>query len=174
MKIIDNTKEFIAKWFNRFKIFSHLFAIWAIIYTTTNICNFRIAFEYSDGIKFLAKKETGEVIEERTKILPSMVAFFMKFAGIKIDIIVDKENDLKIKSISFADEIYIVENQNEKYEILEKKGYILFFTNSDEGIIQAKKAGIKAIRIKRNPKSKNPLKYNPGSFGEKIMPLSEI
>ena len=173
MKIIESITTFIGKWFNRFRVFSHLFAIWAIIYSTINICNFKVAFEYNDGIRFIAKNQNGTIVEERTKIIPTLTALIMKLIGVKVDVIVDKEDINHIK-ISFADNIYYVSNQNEKYELLERNKYILFFANSDEGIIQAKKAGIIPIRIKRNPKSKNPLNYNPGAFNERFLPLSEI
>ena len=173
MKLIDTLKEFINRWYKRFKVFTHLFAIWAVIYSTINICNIKVAFEYNDGIMFLAKNKDSSIIEERTKILPSLLAIFMKFIGIKIDIIVD-ENDINPKKAFFVDEIYTVKDQNEKYQILENKKYLIFFSNSDEGIIQARKAQIIPIRIKRNPKSKNDLMYNPGNFNETILPLSDI
>jgi len=174
MKIIDTTKEFINRWFKRFRTFCYLFAIWAVIYSAINICNFKVAFEYNDGIIFMAKNQEGKVIQERTKVIPTLMALFMKIIGVKIDVIVDEENDLKLVKPFFADNMYIVKNQNEKYELLERNGYLIFFANSDEGVIQAKKAQIIPVRIKRNPKSKNPLNYNPHKFKEIILPLSEI
>ncbi|MEF3279945.1 MAG: hypothetical protein K6357_03135 [Elusimicrobiota bacterium] len=189
--IFESIKGFIVKWYDRFKKFCYLFAIWAVIHSTISICNFSAAFEYDDGIVYSRDAyqkaiEAGDDFNsrlnlysdyERTKIIPFLTMFFLKIFGFKIDIIADRP-DINSSGIikkwkEISSSIYFVSDQNQKYEILESKKYILFFANSDEGITQAKKAGISAIRIKRNPKSINKLSYTPGKFNEIILPLSE-
>lgn len=193
-KIIESVKAFFNKWYNRFRIFCYSFAIWSVFYSSISICGFSVAFEYDDGIAYTedvkrnAKENgkdniyyaiNGNTELERTKIVPFLSLFFLKILGFKIDFILDRE-PINIQSVNkkwngWANGIYFVSDQNQKYELLESKKYIFFFSNSDEGVIQAKKAGIKAVRIKRNPKSlSNNLSYNPGKFGEWTLPLSEF
>ena len=193
-KIFESVKIFVSKWYNRFKRFCYIFAIWSVMYSTVSICGFSVAFEYDDAIvysedaKRKASEESGKIIYrelnartdlEKTKILPFLALSFFKLLGFKIDFIIDRE-PLNIQPVNrkwnnWANGIYFVTDQNQKYEIIESKKYLFFFANSDEGVIQAKKAGVTAIRIKRNPKSTaNPLSYNPGKFKEYVIPLSEF
>lgn len=49
----------------------------------------------------------------------------------------------------------------------------IFYGDSDSDITNAQDAGIEGIRILRSPKSSYKSKYNPGNYGEKIIPDSE-
>lgn len=192
-KILENIKNFILKWYNRFRTFCYLFAIWAVIYSSISIAGFKVAIEYDDGIVYSeeAKKKALENPDnyyarlnlnteyERIKLIPFLTLTFFKLCGFKVDFIVDREEmntqNINIKWSGLADNIFFVPDQNKKYEILESKRYLLFFANSDEGIIQARKSGVIPIRIKRSPKSlTRTLSYNPGKFKERILPLSEF
>jgi len=193
-KIIGSIKSFFSKWYNRFRVFCYLFAVWAIFYSTVNICGFSVSFEYDDGMvysedaraKAMEKNKddiyselNSNIKYERTKIIPFTTLILLKSLGFKIDFIIDRK-PINISYITkkwgdYANGFYFVGDQNEKYEILESNKYLIFFTSSDEGIIQARKANTWVIRIKRNPKSKlNPLSYTPGKFNEKVMPLSQF
>lgn len=190
-EIKQAVKAWISKWYMRFKTFVYLFAIWAVIHSTVNVCGFSVAFEYDDGIAYttdayikarnLSGDEFFKILNEnssldRAKIIPFLIYQILKISGFSIDIIVDRKNISSERLVSRwqGSAIYFTTSPNEKYEILNIKKYLIFFANSDDGIIQAKKAGIYPIRIKRNPKSLNPLPYNPGKFGEKQIPLSQF
>lgn len=187
----EKVKTFFLKWYKRFKIFVYIYAIWAVIYSTVNISGFSVAFEYEDGLAYTTdtylKAKTNSTDElhrflnenahkDRIKIIPFFIYKTLKILGFSIDIIVDRKNissetlTLRWKNCG----VYFVSNSNEKYELLNKKKYLLFFANSDDGIIQAKKAQIYPLRIKRNPKSLNPANYNPSKYGEKVIPFSEF
>lgn len=68
------------------------------------------------------------------------------------------------------DEIHF---EKEKARILGEGRYLAFFGDSDGDIEEAEKAGVIGIRIMRHPSSDNKREYEPGSFGEWIVPWSE-
>lgn len=68
------------------------------------------------------------------------------------------------------DEIYFVKD---KTRILERDRYLAFFGDSDADIAKAKKAGVMGVRIQRHPKSSNTYGYEPGRYGEWVVPGSE-
>lgn len=191
-ELIEKIKAKIGKLYKRFRLFCYLFAIWAITYSSVSICNFSIAFEYDDGIVYSrdawqkAYESKGDFYYnlnsnynyERTKIIPYLIMLIFKASGFKIDFIVDRQaintSGIIRKWDYIVSSIYFLTDQNQKYELLESKKYLIFFSNSDEGIIQARKSNTWVIRIKRNIKSLNKLSYNPGKFNEKIIPLSEF
>ncbi|NLH40192.1 MAG: hypothetical protein GX445_09060 [Elusimicrobia bacterium] len=191
--VIESIKNLIKKWYSIFRNFCYLFAVWAVIYSTISICNFSVAFEYDDGVVYsgdLYRKAAQNKTEifysfinsntdsEKTKLIPFILIIFFKITGFKVDFIADRDNintsDIFKKWNNWASSIYFVSDQNQKYELLESKKYLLFFSSSDEGIIQSKKAGIYPLRIKRNPKSASELSYVPGRFNEFIIPFSEF
>lgn len=191
--VIESIKNLFKRWYGIFRNFCYLFAVWAVIYSTISICNFSVAFEYDDGVVYsgdLYRKAAGNKSEnfysfinsntdsEKTKLIPFMLILFFKITGFKVDFIVDRDNvntsDIFKKWNNWASSIYFVSDQNQKYELLESKKYLLFFSSSDEGIIQSKKAGTYPLRIKRNPKSASELSYVPGRFNEFIIPFSEF
>ncbi|MCX7641103.1 MAG: hypothetical protein N2Z20_00515 [Elusimicrobiales bacterium] len=190
-QIKESIKLWFLKWYIRFKIFTYIFAIWAVIYSTINICGFSLAFEYDDVLTYTTdsylkakdlkgdefyKKINENCYYDRIKIIPFTIYKIAKLFGFSTDIIFDRKNIATEKLFSKwrGSEIHFVTDSNEKFKILENKKYLIFFANSDDGIIQAKKANVYPIRIKRNPKSLNPLSYNPGKFGEKQIPLSQF
>lgn len=190
-QIKERISLFLTKWYSRFKTFVYLFAIWAVIHSSISICEFSVAFEYDDGLAYTtdsylkAKNLTGDEFyktlnenasSDRVKIIPFLIYKTLKILGFSVEIIADRKNLSPEKLISrwHGLKIHFVASSNEKYEILNSKRYLIFFANSDDGVIQARKAGVYPIRIKRNPKSLNPLPYNPSLFGEKVIPLSEF
>ena len=62
---------------------------------------------------------------------------------------------------------------NRKAELIKKFNISIYYGDSDSDITAAQEAGVKGIRILRSPKSSYKGKYNPGKFGEEIIPNSE-
>ena len=57
---------------------------------------------------------------------------------------------------------------------LKKKPFTLYFAASDAGIIQARKAGVWAVRLRKSGKSSLPAESTPRKFKEPVLPLSEF
>lgn len=176
----------------RLKIFAFLFALWAVIFSVNTVLGVKAAFEYDDGFAYTgdsfrkalktypkdsASEKAGEFCSaDRGKAAPILVSAAMGFIGIKTHLIADRPAESSQCLINRwgrrFEKIFFPANQNEKYMILEKNGYLVYFSASDEGIIQARKAGIKPVRVERNKNSMAVYEYNPGKFGEKKLPLS--
>lgn len=60
-----------------------------------------------------------------------------------------------------------------KAEKIRELNIKIYYGDSDSDITAAQEAGAKGIRILRSPKSSYKGKYNPGKFGEEIIPNSE-
>jgi hypothetical protein len=188
---------FLKRWFNRLRIFSFLAATWAVFFSVFTLLGFRAGFEYDDGLAFStpafqsARKEHTDTLSqeywssvnracnlERTKPAVWLSAWFFKVFGFKIDIFCQRDpagSGALVRSWKpLADNFYFAPEEDQKYQLLEKNRFILYFASSDGGIIQARKAGVAAVRIRKSKKSVLSYEYNPRKFKEPVLPLSEF
>ncbi|MBI4655663.1 MAG: hypothetical protein HY746_02830 [Elusimicrobia bacterium] len=190
-------KLFFAKWFLRFKIFSLLFATWAVIYSTVTLLGFKIGFEYDDCLVFSApafqKTMKEKIIEdapgywdsvngsyklERIKPLPYLALCLARFFGFETCVLCFRNEAGSENMVKYWKPLikvfYFTTDENERYKTMEKDSYLVYFASSDTDVIQARKAEIVPVRVRRSVKSLNKLEHNPGKFKEFILPLSEF
>jgi len=195
--MLQTLDGFLKKWLLRLKIFSFLAAIWAVFFSVFTLMGLRAGFEYDDGLVFSTpafKSAQGTGLEpgskgywdavnrsyklERVKPAVWLTAWFFKVFGFKTAILAQRDpagSDPLVQSWKPpADDFFFAADENQKYEILEKKGFTLYFAASDADIIQARKAGVWAVRIRKSAKSILPAAATPRKFGEPILPLSEF
>lgn len=174
-----------------------LVATWAVIFSVVTICGFKAGFAYDDVLVFstpafqkVIKEKVpqgtpdywetinGYYTLERIKVLPYLTAWIFKIFGFKIHVFASREPFGSEKLVNnwklLTDKFYFFTDDNQKYEVLGKNNFIIFFANTDLDIIQAKKSNVFAVRVKRSKKSVNKSEYNPGKFKEPILPLSEF
>ena len=189
--------SFLKKWLLRLKIFSFLAATWAVFFSVFTLMGLRVGFEYDDGLVFSTpafqsdrdlKVEPGSgdywnavnraYKLERTKPAAWLTAWFFRVFGFKVDIICQRDpagsDSLVQRWKPLADNFFFAADENQKYEFLEHKPFVLYFAASDAGIIQARKAGVTAVRIRKSPKSTLPSEFTPRKFKEPVLPLSEF
>lgn len=198
---MENNKEkpipIFTQWLNKLKKLSILAGTWAVIFATITILGFKIGFEYDDGLVFStpAFRQTRGIEEypdkkdywnflnrsyrlERIKLVPFMTAWLFKAFGFKIHVICMRSpigaDSLVHSWKPLITEFVFVNDNMEKYKVLERKCFTIYFADSDADIIQAKKSNTTALRIKRNRKSRNKTDYSPGKFNEFTIPLSEF
>ncbi|MCM2268172.1 MAG: hypothetical protein NDI60_10420, partial [Elusimicrobiales bacterium] len=115
---------------------------------------------------------------ERIKLVPWLTAWAFKALGVKIAVFCDRGSEgadsLEASWRRLADYFYFPRSEDEKYRILEKRRFVLYAGASDTGIIQARKAGVHALRIKKSHSSTVKADYNPGKFSERLLPLSQF
>ena len=193
--MIEKLKNFISRLYLRFKRLTFLIASWAVLFSTITILGLKIGVEYDDGISFTtpayrqAEKYKAQISasdywnfvnrnykKEKIKVIPSLVCWFFKAFGFKIYIVCsrgEEGSDALVHSWRpLVNKFVFVPDAFKKYELLEKEKFFFYFASSDEDIIQAKKAKITVIRIKRGNLSENSKPYHPGKYGEWILPLS--
>ena len=193
LQTLDN---FLKKWALRFKIFCFLAATWAVFFSVFTLMGLRAGFEYDDGLVFSTpafKSAQKTIMEpgskdywlavnrsyklERVKPAVWLTAWFFKVFGFKTAILAQRDqagSDSLIQSWKpLANDFFFAADENQKYELLEK-GFTLYFAASDADIIQARKAGVWAVRIRKSAKSTLPAPATPRKFGEPVLPLSEF
>jgi len=67
-----------------------------------------------------------------------------------------------------------VPNPEDLHLHLQDGRYVLFLGSTDRELLEAKKAGVFAVRVKRGSKAVLGGEYNPGQMGEIVLPLSEF
>ena len=186
---------FFSKWFARFRAFAMLAGAWGFLFSVNSLIGFQAAFEYDDGIVYstpafqAAEKDKAEpgspdywnsvnrsYSYERLKPVPWAAAWALRVLGVRIAFVLDRgpegADSLEASWRRLADSFYFTRSEDEKYKVLEKRRFVLYAAPSDSGVIQARKAGVTPLRIKKSPGSVNPLESNPGKFGERSLPLS--
>jgi len=189
--------NFFSRLLFRIKIIISLVFLWALAYSINTIMKNSIAIEYDGGIadstkswqameKESIKKNSKEYWakinafgeNDQAKPIPALLCAAAKSVGIKIYVLCDRENEntenLKKTWQRLATGIYFTPAPNDRYVFLEQHKPLAYAASSDENIIQSVKAEILPVRIKRSKKTKLPGNYNPGKFGEKIIPFSQF
>lgn len=195
--MLQTLDKFLKKWFLRLKIFSFLVAIWAVFFSVFTLMGLRAGFEYDDGLVFSAPAFRSAGIEkteqgsedywnavnrayklERTKPVPWLTAWFFRVFGFKVDILCRRgpagSDSLVQRWKPLADNFFFAADDNQVYEFLEHKPVVLYFAVSDADIVQARKAGVSAVRIRKNRRSTLPSEFTPRKFQEPVLPLSEF
>ncbi len=107
-----------------------------------------------------------------------LTALFFKVLGFKVSLLAQRDpagsDSLAQSWKPLADNFFFSADENQTYEVLEKKPFTLYFAASDAGIIQARKAGVWAVRIRKNKGSSLPAESTPRKFKEPVLPLSEF
>ena len=195
--MLQTLDAFLKKWILRLKIFSFMAATWAVFFSVFTIMGLRAGFEYDDGLAFStpayksaeeSKTEPGSkdywnavnrsYTLERTKPAVWLTAWFFKALGFKTSIVAQRDpagSDSLVQNWKpLADDFFFPADENQKYELLEKHHFTVYFAPSDAGIIQARKAGVWAVRIRKSKSSVLPYESTPRKFKEPVLPLSEF
>lgn len=187
----------LKKWLNRLKIFCMLAATWAVFFSVFTVTDFRAGFEYDDGLRFSAPafraaemskaapqtKEYWSAVNgahglERTKPVVWLSAWLFRAFGFKVDIFCQRDpagaEELVRSWKPLASGFHFTLEEDQKYRLLENGRYAVYFAPSDGGIIQARKAGVWAVRVRKSGKSMLRYGYTPRKFKEPVLPLSEF
>lgn len=188
---------FFSRWFGRFKAFSMAAGAWGFLFSVNSLIGFQAGFEYDDGLVYstpafqAAEKDKAapgsqdywnsvnrSFSYERLKPVPWLAAWTLKALGVRIAVFCDRGaeggDSLEASWRKLADHFYFTRTEDEKYRILEKRRFIVYAAPSDSGIIQARKAGVTPLRVKKSVRSVNPLESNPGKFKERTLPFSDF
>lgn len=189
--------QFFAKLLFTIKMLFFLVIMWAISFGVNSLMGSCIAIDYDGGIADTSKslrtvRQEGRKPslpdywqrlnsmggKDKAKLLPFLICLSAKAIGIKTYIICVRENEatgaiLKAWNKVSSDIVFTPE-PNDIYVFLDKKKPMAYLSSTDESLAQAIKAGIRPIRIKRKDKDDAPGSYNPGKYGEKVIPFTQI
>ena len=171
-------------------------SVWGLIFSLVTISRLAVAFEYDDGLVFstpaYAKARAGlsnpaseqfwSVVNrsydlESPQVTPFLLAWTLRLCGFKVAIIAqrpstDGEALQKEWRHLTPNGLFCFAPEKAGIRVFLGQGnYVLYFGGSDSGILEARKAGVYPIRIKRSAKSSNKEDYHPGTLGEIRLPF---
>jgi len=186
-----------AAWTTTKKILA-LMSAWGLVFSLATIAKLAVAFEYDDGLVFSTPayvKAFASVQEpfttqfwsvvnrsydiEKPKYLVQSFAWAFRVFGFKVAILADRPSTdgealrKEWRRLTPKTLFYFVADRGDRKACLERGNFVLYFGGSDSGIMEARKAGVYAVRIKRSPKSYKKEDYHPGTLGELVLPLSQ-
>lgn len=173
-------------------------SVWGLVFSLVTIARLGVAFDYDDTLvhseESFAKAarsvqqryspEYWKIVNgaydlETPKILPYGLACVFRAFGFRILILADRQatggDALKKEWRRLAPKGFVFVGAPEnKHLHLQDGRYVLFFGDSDRDMLEAKNAGVYAVRVRRGSKSAATDEYNPGRMGEKVLPLSQF
>jgi acid phosphatase class B len=174
-----------------------MMSVWGLIFSLVTIARLGVAFAYDDTLvdssAAYAKAEGAQQPRgtdywktinnayelETPKVLPYAVAGLARVFGFHILILAERQaaggEPLKKEWRHLAPRGFtFVSNPEDMHMHLLDGRYVLFLGSTDRELLEAKKAGVYAVRIKRPRKAVLGGEYNPGQMGEVVVPLSEF
>ncbi len=176
-----------------------LMSVWGLVFSLVTIARLGVAFAYDDALVdssaayakaagFAAQgrgpgywKAVNNAYDiESPKILPYAVAGLAYAFGFRILILAERQptdgEALKKEWRRLAPRGFFafVPDPEELHLHLQDGRYVLFLGSTDRELLEAKKAGVYAVRVKRGRKAVLGGEYNPGQLGEIVLPLSEF
>jgi acid phosphatase class B len=175
-----------------------MMSVWGLIFSLVTIARLGVAFTYDDtlvhsvdsfekathGVQQLRSPEYWKIVNnsydlETPKLMPYALACVFRAFGFRILILAERGASggeaLKKEWRHLAPRGFIyVPDPQDLHLHLQDGRYALFFGDGDRELLEAKKAGIYVVRVKRGAKAVHADEYNPGQMGELVLPLSEF
>jgi acid phosphatase class B len=172
--------------------------VWGLVFSLVTIARLGVAFAYDDTLvessAAFAKaagsatlphgsdywKTINNAYElENPKLLPYAVAGLARAFGFHVLILAERQatggEPLKKEWRRLAPRGFtFVPDSDDLHLHLQDGRYVLYLGSTDRELLEAKKAGVYAVRVKRGRKAVLGGDYNPGRMGEVVIPLSEF
>ena len=184
-------------WTNTKKVLAVMSA-WGLIFSLVTICKLGVAFDYDDTLVFSTPafaKAFASVSQpftpefwaavnhaydiEQPKVVASSLAWMFRAFGFRVSVICSRpavEGDALKKEwrrlVAQRDFIF-AGDRSQKHLYLSNGNTMLYFGDSDSDILEARKAKVFPVRIRRSPKSSYKEDYHPGTMEEWVIPFSE-
>lgn len=173
-------------------------SVWGLIFSLVTVARLGVAFDYDDtlvnseesfakaarSVQQLRSTEYWRIVNnaydrESVKLLPYGLACLLRAFGFRILILADRQasggDALKKEWRRLAPKGFVFVGAPEnKHLYLEDGRFVLFFGDSDRDVLEARNAGVLAIRVKRGRKSVAGEECNPGRLGELVLPFSQF
>jgi acid phosphatase class B len=170
---------------------------WGLIFSLVTIARLGVAFGYDDVLvdssaSYALAAKTAPMPRnseywatinksydvESPKILPYGLALFGRALGFRTLILAERPavggDALKKEWRRLAPRAFVfVPDPADLHLHLQDGRYVLFLGSSDRDILESRRAGVYAVRVKRGKKAVGNEEYNPGQLGEIVLPWSE-
>ena len=171
-------------------------SVWGLIYSLVSIGKLGVAFDYDDTLVDAAKayEKAGRAVQqlnspsywgalnnayelESVKLVPFTLACALRGLGFRVLIIAERQgvegDALKKEWRRLAPRSFVfTPDPSMKHVHLQEGHWVAFFGDSDQDMLEAKKAGVLALRVKRRKARSD--RYSPGKMGDTVLPLSQF
>ena len=173
-----------------------MMSVWGLFFSLVTIARLGVAFAYDDTLvdssaafaKASNASQPGQSLNywkiinqsydlESPKILPYAVAGLARAFGFRVMILAERQatggDALKKEWRHLAPRGFTFVPDPENLHLLLQDGrYVLYLGSTDRELLEAKKAGVYAVRVQRGRNAVLGGEYNPGRMGEVVIPLS--
>jgi acid phosphatase class B len=172
-------------------------SVWGLIFSLVTIGRLSVAFDYDDTMvdssKAYEKAAQGATQAlsptywsalnnaydlEKPRLIPFTIACVLRALGFRIVILADRQavdgDSLKKEWRKLAPRgfVFTTAPTNKHLHMMEGH-FVAFFGDSDQDMLEAKKAGVLAVRVRRSKRAVATDPYAPGKQGELVIPLSQ-
>jgi acid phosphatase class B len=196
--VLKDVRAKVEKTWTTTKKILALMSVWGLVFSLVTIARLGAAFTYDDTLVHSApayEKAEGRVQQagspeywkivnnaydlETPKIVPFGLACLLRVFGFRILILAERGASggeaLKKEWRHLAPRGFVfVSDPQDLHLHLEGGRYVLFVGTGDRDLLEAKKAGVYALRVKRGPQAVHHGEYSPGRMGELVVPFSEF
>ncbi|MDE2489738.1 MAG: hypothetical protein KGM24_02755 [Elusimicrobia bacterium] len=196
MVLKDVRKKVETTWTTTKRILAAM-SVWGLIFSLVTIARLSVAFCYDDtlvdasashakaarSVQQAGGPEYWRVLNnsydiEPPKPVPFALAWILRVFGFRVQILAEREATggealrKEWRHLSPRGFTFVPDAQNLHLH-LEGDRCVLFFGSSDREILEARKAGVYAIRVRRGKDAVEGGDYTPGRLGEPILPFSQ-
>jgi acid phosphatase class B len=196
--VLKDVRAKVEKTWTTTKKLLAMMSVWGLIFSLVTIARLGAAFAYDDTLvnsSAAYEKAAGAALPARggdywkivnnaydlesPKLLPYAAAGLARAFGFHILILAERQatggEALKKEWRHLAPRGFAFVSDPEDIHLhLQDGRYVLFLGSTDRELLEARKAGVFAVRVKRGKKAVLGGEYNPGRMGEVVLPLSEF
>jgi acid phosphatase class B len=196
--VFKQARDKIEKGWTTTKKILALMSVWGLIYSLVTIARLGVAFDYDDtlvdsgpafdkaarAVQQIRTPQYWSIVNnsyelESPKLLPYALAWVCRGLGFKVLILAERQaadgEALKKEWRKLAPRSFVFTGAPDtKHLHLQDGRYVLYFGDGDRDMLEARKAGVYAVRVKRGKKSVARDEYRPGAMGELVLPLSQL
>jgi acid phosphatase class B len=196
--VFKDARAKVEKGWSRAKKLLALMSVWGLFFSLVTIGHLSVAFDYDDTLVDSAKayeKASGASAQrdgpsfwtalnnaydlEAVKYVPFAIACALRGLGFRVVIMAERQSAggdaLKKEWRKLAPRSFIfTPDATAKHLHMQEGRFVAFFGDSDQDMLEAKKANVLGLRIRRGAHSVKNDRYFPGKMGEVVIPLSQF
>ncbi len=173
-------------------------SVWGLVFSLVTIGRLSVGFDYDGTLVDSTKafEKAGRLSSqaggasywgvlnnsyelESYKLVPYSLAIVLRGLGFRIVIMADRQGTdgdaLRKEWRRLAPgTFFFTPNPSDKNVQLQRGRFVALFGDADEDMLEAKKAGVLAMRVQHPPAPGAPGPYSPGKMGDYVVPLSRF
>lgn len=173
-------------------------SVWGLVFSLVTIGRLSVGFDY-DGTLVDSSKAYEKAARysqqaggpsywgvvnnayelESPKLVPYSLAILLRALGFRIVIMADRQptegDALRKEWRRLAPKGFLFTPDPARKHLHMREGrFVAFFGDDDMDMLEAKKAGVLAMRVQRQPRPGEQRPYSPGRMGDIVVPLSRF